>query len=249
MEELHDQILSLCRDHDATYSGIADLVPLRDEVIRQGGEILRAYSKAVVFGIVLQNSLVDMLPLKNPGLKNLYSHHGYQVINNRIDLLSSRIADIIQNNGYTAFPLPASQRYDKENISSIFSHKLAARQAGFGWIGKSCMLITPEHGPRVRWGSVLTDAPLPAISAPMKEKCGKCRACVDICPVGAYTGEPFREREPREVRFNAQLCDKYFDDLKIRNEKPVCGLCMYICPYGRKKRGKSISSKNLEIQR
>ncbi|NLV27261.1 MAG: epoxyqueuosine reductase [Methanomicrobiales archaeon] len=249
MGELSDTIQTICKDEGAEYIGFADIALLRTEVIRQGGERLSPYPVAVVFGFVLQHSLVDLLHDGTRGEKNVYYHHAYQLINTRIDLLTSRVADIIQKSGSRVFPVPASQRFDNEKISAIFSHKLAARQAGFGWIGKSCMLITPEHGPRVRWGSVLTDAPLPAISAPMKEKCGKCRACIDICPVQAYTGEPFREGEPREVRFNAQLCDKYFDDLKIRNEESVCGLCMYICPYGRKKRGKPISSKNHEIQR
>ncbi len=32
--------------------------------------------------------------------------------------------------------------------------------AGLGRIGKSCLLITPEAGPRVHWATVLTDAPM-----------------------------------------------------------------------------------------
>ncbi|MCA1917516.1 4Fe-4S double cluster binding domain-containing protein [Methanospirillum hungatei] len=117
---------------------------------------------------------------------------------------------------------------DNDRICSLFSHKLAARKAGFGWIGKSCMLITPEHGPRVRWGSVLTEAPLPAVSDPMDERCGSCQACVDICPVKAYTGASFREGDPRKVRFAAELCDRYFHEMKERNEELVCGLCLSI---------------------
>jgi len=97
------------------------------------------------------------------------------------------------------------------------------------------MLITPDHGPRVRWGSVLTDAPLQAVSAPMEDRCGSCQACVDICPVKAYTGASFREEEPREARFAVERCDGYFLEMKKRNEEPVCGLCLYVCPYGRKR--------------
>jgi epoxyqueuosine reductase len=224
----------MCREQGAEYFGIADLNPVRDEVIRQGGDVPGLYPKAVVFGIVLQNSLVNMLPLGSQESKIAYYHHTYQVINTRIDLITSRIADIIQKNNFSAFPVPASRRFDNKRISSIFSHKLAARQAGLGWLGKSCMLITPDHGPRVRWGSVLTDAPLKAVSEPMEEGCGNCQACVDICPVQAYTGESFREGEPREARFAADLCDRYFEGMKTRKEDPVCGLCLYVCPHGRK---------------
>lgn len=237
MEKLENTIKNICKDEGSEYIGFADISPVRKEVIRQGGEILRPYQTAVVFGLVLQDSIVDMLVQRTEGAKIFYYHHAYQVINTRIDLLTSRIADIIQESGFSALPIPASRRYDNETISSIFSHKLAARQAGFGWIGKSCMLITPEHGPRVRWGTVLTDAPLHAKSEPVQESCGKCRACVDICPVQAYTGEPFREEEPRKIRFDAEKCDQYFEKMKQEGQDPVCGLCLYVCPHGRKKRG------------
>jgi len=93
------------------------------------------------------------------------------------------------------------------------------------------MLITPENGPRVRWSTVLTDAPLEATGEPLQVQCGDCRECVEICPVNAFTGEPFRENEPREVRYDARKCEEY---LSGDEEWKVCGLCIYICPHGRK---------------
>ena len=84
--------------------------------------------------------------------------------------------------------------------------------------------------------SVLTDAPLAIGGKPMEERCGTCRECVEICPVQAFTGQPFREGEPREVRYDASKCDRYFK--KMEEKKPgleVCGLCLYVCPYGRQK--------------
>lgn len=233
MTDLYDSLSSFCTIQGTTYFGVADLTSVQDEVIRQGGEMIR-YPHAVVFGIALQQSIVDMLGEEGRAAKIMYHHHAYQVINSRLDSISSVVADLVQKAGYSALPVPASVRVDNDRICSLFSHKLAARQAGFGWIGKSCMLITPDYGPRVRWGSVLTDAPLPAVSGPMEEQCGECQACVDICPVKAYTGAPFLQDEPREVRFDAERCDRYFQEMKKRNEEPVCGLCLYVCPYGRK---------------
>ena len=110
---------------------------------------------------------------------------------------------------------------------------MAARQAGLGWIGKNCLLITPDNGPRVRWTTVLTDAPLNVTGTPMKDQCGSCTACVDICPVQAFTGEPFREDEDRDSRFDVKKCDKYFQVMRKTQNKAVCGLCMYVCPYGK----------------
>jgi epoxyqueuosine reductase QueG len=88
-------------------------------------------------------------------------------------------------------------------------------------------------GPRARWATVLTDAPLSASGEPMPVACGDCRECVDICPVGAYTGEAFRPEDPREVRFDAQKCQRYFVELEETTGLSVCGLCLYVCPNGK----------------
>ncbi len=93
-------------------------------------------------------------------------------------------------------------------------------------------MVTPKDGPRVRWATILTKAPLRPTGRPMNERCGECTDCVDICPVKAFTGQPFRENESREVRYNAQKCDNYFNGMKSKGRIDVCGMCLYICPYG-----------------
>jgi len=57
--------------------------------------------------------------------------------------------------------------------------------------------------------TLVTDAPLRAVQKPMAEGCGDCHECVDICPVKAFTGEPFRETDPRKVHYDAHKCDNY----------------------------------------
>ncbi|UCG16502.1 MAG: epoxyqueuosine reductase, partial [Phycisphaerales bacterium] len=121
---------------------------------------------------------------------------------------------------------------------AAFSHKLAAHLAGLGWIGKSCLLITPEVGPRVRWTTVLTDAPLATTGEAMDERCGDCDQCVEICPAGAVTGRAFRADEPRDARFDTSKCDGYFATMKEQDpETAVCGMCLYVCPHGRRHAG------------
>jgi len=93
-------------------------------------------------------------------------------------------------------------------------------------------LITPEYGPRVRFATILTDAPLDA-GSPVDERCGDCRECVDTCPVGAFTGVEFDPSQPREARFNARLCRDYGTKREERLGEGLCGLCVYVCPYGR----------------
>jgi len=229
--ELNRNLRVIARREGADFYGVADLSPAQDFIRDQGGEEVASYPRGISLGIGLMDSIVDELPHREErSVAVNYRHHGYEVINRRLDFLASCLSSYIQNAGYRALPLPASERYDDERICAVFSHKLTAHLAGHGWIGKSCMLITPEAGPRVRWITILTDAPLPVTGTSMDEKCGSCSECVDICPVSAFTGVAFQEDEPRETRYAAGKCEKYLNEGEEWN---VCGLCVYICPHGR----------------
>jgi epoxyqueuosine reductase len=218
----------------ADYFGVADLVPAHDFIHAQGGERVSSYPRGVVIGMRLHDSLVELLPDGDKVGTILYKHSCYDMVNIALDQIALRIANMLQHSGYSAFPVPASKRTDDEHICGILSQKLAAHLAGLGWIGKSCLLVTPDHGPRVRWVTVLTDAPLKPTGFPMEPRCGKCTACVDICPKHAFTGRPFCSDEPREARFDAAVCDRYFKEQEKKQGVAVCGLCLWICPHGLK---------------
>jgi epoxyqueuosine reductase len=239
MLALYAGIQAVAGRFEATYLGIADLEPLhvREAVLAQGGDMLRPFTRCISIGIAMFGSIVDMLPRvrEDNAVAVAYRHHGYNVLNQRLDLAASCVASAVQAAGWRAMPLPASLRVSDEAIAATFSHKLGARQAGLGWIGKSCMLITPEHGPRVRWVSVLTDARLAPTGKPVEERCGSCMECVNICPVHAYTGRNFTEDEPREARFDARKCEAYHAIKEQGRPERSCGLCVYACPYGHKK--------------
>jgi len=218
----------------ADYFGVADLTPARDFIHKQGGERVSRYPRGIVIGMRLQDSLVDLLPEDDKAAAILYKHNSYDVVNQSLDQIALWIANTLQRAGYGAFPVPASKRTDDGHICGIFSQKLAARLAGLGWIGKSCLLVTPDHGPRARWVTVLTDAPLKPTGVPMEPRCGKCTACIDICPEHAFTGRPFCSDEPREARFDAAMCDRYFKEQEKKHGVAVCGLCLWVCPHGLK---------------
>jgi epoxyqueuosine reductase QueG len=114
---------------------------------------------------------------------------------------------------------------------------MIAHIAGLGWIGKSCLLVTPDHGPRVRFISLLTNAPLNAVDQPVEQRCNACRACEKICPAGAIKGVNFRMGEGREERLDFRRCENYFSHMKEQGSRDVCGMCLYVCPHGRKKAG------------
>lgn len=230
--ELRDSVMGWGAD----YFGIADLTLAREAILEQGGREIAQYPRSLSVGIALFHTIVDQLPRRpDRSVAVSYRSHCYDIINARLDQIISLAASTLQRRGYSAFPIPAAKRVDDDRICAIFSHKLSAHLAGLGWIGKNCLLITPDMGPRVRWATVLTDAPLATTGRPIDARCGDCRECVDICPIKGFTGRPFRAEEPRAVRFDAGKCDRYFSKMKEKDaETAVCGLCLYTCPYGRR---------------
>jgi epoxyqueuosine reductase len=148
-----------------------------------------------------------------------------------LDKAVFQVAKRIQDEGFHAYSIPASSMLNNSKLEAVFSHKVAANLAGLGWIGKNCLLITPEFGPRIRLATVLTDAPLTA-GSPIPNRCGGCTKCTDICPSKAIKGRLFTPEEPRELRLMAELCNDYtvptFGDVN-------CGLCVYACPHGGKR--------------
>jgi epoxyqueuosine reductase QueG len=223
----------------ADFLGIADLTGVADVVLAQGDSSVAGYPRAVSLGIGLSDSLVDLLgePRDRTG-DALYRHH-YSVVNTALDRCALLVAGCLARAGYRALPVPASLRTDESRIAGPVSHKLAAHLAGLGWIGRSCLLVTHERGPRVRWITVLTDAPLEPTGGPSDPRCGDCRACVDACPVGAFTGRMFAPDESREARFDAAACDRHYRALEEAGEPAVCGLCVAVCPWGKKGYGRS----------
>jgi epoxyqueuosine reductase QueG len=235
--KLNESLKEASLQESVDYFGVADLSCAADFIIAQGGEMVRGYPYCVSLGIVLPNAIVDFLPGSSDYAVRLnYQHYAYDIINQRLDLAASRLSNRIQRMGFKVLPLPAAERIDDEKICASFSHKVGAHLAGLGWIGKNCLLITPEHGPRVRFVSILTDALLEPTGEPQDEKCGDCEECVKICPVGAFTGRNFKNEEPREMRYQADKCDQYFQTREQKEKYPVCGLCLYVCPYGRKEK-------------
>ena len=235
--ELKAKLKKMAEELGADFFGIANLSPAQEVIEKHWEKVTAQFPRAISFGIALPHDIVNQQPNRfSSNVALNYNHHAYNIINQRLDHIASRLSSTIQKEGHRSLPIPATQEnIYNEGLYGIFSHKMAARFAGLGWIGKCCLLVTPHVGPRVRWGSVLIDASLKATKKPMKDGCGDCHECVDICPAKAFTGEPFREEDPREIRYNAHKCDKYLSKLEKTSALGVCGMCLYVCPYGRNK--------------
>jgi epoxyqueuosine reductase len=231
---LQEELECQARSMGARFFGVADLTVAKEAIVAQGGEFLAAYPRALSVGIALSDGIVDQLPRhKEVAVARTYDRL-YDTVNWSLDRIALRLSVTLSEHGFQTFLIPASDRVNSEDLLGLFSHKLAARLAGLGWIGPSCLLVTPEVGPRVRWVTVLTDAPLEA-GNPLADQCDDCQRCVEACPAQAFTGRRFDPGEPREVRFDVHRCEEYRAHLRDEiSGVRTCGMCVYVCPYGRK---------------
>ena len=227
---LQTQIKETALEMGADLCGFADLEPLSGWIEENYGQSWNGYLSAVTLSVNMPRDIVHQL-LDGPTLT--YDRY-YETVNLRIDSICLRISSLLEKAGFLAFPVPASQRMGATKLSSIFSHRLAAHQGGLGWIGKNCSLIRPDRGPLHRLGTVLTDAPF-QYGAPMNSQCGSCRACMEICPAQALKGVRFEDAQELEARFDAPRCQKHFTETRKSFGKEICGLCIAVCPYGKRK--------------
>jgi epoxyqueuosine reductase QueG len=163
--------------------------------------------------------------------------------------LQKKTVRFLKDKGYRHFCIPPdSDRKTDTFISKLyplFTHKIAATSAGLGWIGKNGLLISPRFGPRLSLATVLTNAPLESDAPIESSLCGDCVLCVEHCPSGALSGEEWSRNAPFPDIFDIEACDLYKKGSKALNGKPNCGLCINICPYGRKAMENTLT-KNLK---
>ena len=218
----------------AAYFGVADLSLTRQGPLTPNeAKLVAKYTTAVSIGVPLDTSLVTKIGSQDDlsALRQYYAHVYYE-ISPFIDEITDHLYATLHNAGFTSWPVPATETIDTDNQYSLFSHKMAANLAGLGWVGKSCLFITADRGPRVRWGTILTNAPLPATGQPVANRCGKCQRCVAACPVQAFTGRNFVISEAREMRMSAQKCLDFLLERRRNIGVSACGQCVYSCPWG-----------------
>jgi epoxyqueuosine reductase len=198
------------RDHGATVVGIADLRGyLSGEIAHLG--------RAVSIGVDRKLNEDTLLLLVR---------------------LQKRAVRFLKARGHRTLAIPPDSDRKKDTfiskLYSLFNHKMAATSAGLGWIGKNGLLINPKHGPRLSLVTVLTDAPLRA-DVPIENcLCGKCVLCIQHCPSQAITGAEWSRLAPFAKLVRLDACRGHKTNKRQTAGKPNCGLCINICPYGRK---------------
>jgi epoxyqueuosine reductase len=236
MLNLNKSLITMLKPHYVDYVGFANIASNEEELVKFGGPIVKGYTGGISLGLVIPDSIVDHLPERaDINVACEYRIQGYEVLNNRLNILASIVSSYLNQKGYRTLPITAAERTNEENAIPTVSHKMIAHIAGLGWIGKNCLLVTPRHGPRLRLISLLTEAPLETAYTPLEQRCGECNECVKACPVQAIKGKNYVMGEPREARLDFLKCQNYHEEMKATRKYGVCGMCLYACPYGRGK--------------
>jgi epoxyqueuosine reductase len=228
-KRIKDQIMGW----GATLAGVAEVEPLKG-LKTFPPDLLVPFISAVSIAVELPVWIFEMISQRpTPIYKS-----AYETANRILDEIAFRTAVLLQSDGFLSLPVPASQLVDRENLCGAISHKAVARMAGLGWQGKNLLLITPRYGSRVRLVTVLTQAPLEP-DGPLKNRCGDCVLCRDACPAGAIKGlntkDHYKDRD--EAMYFSRCAEKLMGEFAAIPEigTPICGICIKVCPFGRKK--------------
>jgi epoxyqueuosine reductase QueG len=215
--QLKDEVKKFAQDLGVSLFGVACVKPVKKEFLFSD-ETLKDLDYTISLGLRLSDGILE--DITNFPTK-IYYHH-YRQANAILDQIAFKVSNFIQNRGYKALPVPASQIVDWAKQTSHLSHKRIGELSGIGFIGRNNLLVNPEIGSRFRLVTILTNALLEPDQA-LKESCGKCRACISICPAGAI-------KEKKEDFDHIKCFEKLkeFRDKRLVDQF-ICGVCVKAC--------------------
>lgn len=147
----------------------------------------------------------------------------HKVLRQRLQRLADRIAAAFGPFGYRVF-----------TDSAPVLEKALAAQAGLGWIGKHSNLLERRAGSWFFLGELYVDLPLP-VDQPVAVHCGRCSACLDICPTRAIVA-PYRVDARRCISY---LTIELHGPIPLALRRAVgnriygCDDCQLVCPWNR----------------
>ncbi|MEM9620123.1 MAG: tRNA epoxyqueuosine(34) reductase QueG [Pseudomonadota bacterium] len=148
----------------------------------------------------------------------------HKVLRRRLARLAARINESFPQHHYRAF-----------TDTAPVLEKALAEKAGLGWIGKHTLLLNQQAGSWFFVGEIYTNAPFPVDTQPVADACGKCNACITVCPTQAIIGPQ---------RLDARRCISYLT-IEHRGVIPEalrplmgnriygCDDCQLYCPWNR----------------
>ena len=148
----------------------------------------------------------------------------HKLIRKRLQQLAEKISQEIGPFGHRAFV-----------DSAPVLVKALARKAGLGWVGKNTLILNRKAGSWVFLGELLVDLPLPIDQPNDRDHCGKCTACLQVCPTQAFVGDRVLDARRCISYLTIELKGAIPEDLRplIGNRVFGCDDCQLVCPWNR----------------
>jgi epoxyqueuosine reductase len=181
-------------------------------------------AKTVIsFGLHLADGICDVWGEYSQQGKTIspYLFYGYGLTNLELGRIANVAAKRLEYQGYKSLMFPPTWPTSHYRWLGLregderadFSHRHAAVAAGLGEFGFNGLVLTPNFGPRARFNSIITNAPL--VPSPMYEGPELCQPercdylCVTVCPAQALHLDKTREVNIGERHFKYTYNDIY----------------------------------------
>ncbi|MHA2251498.1 MAG: 4Fe-4S double cluster binding domain-containing protein [Candidatus Kariarchaeaceae archaeon] len=202
---------------------------LPKEYIFQDKAVL--HDHAIVLAYEMDEKKIEEAPSAGTEYMVLKVYH-------KLGKVASKLSKRLRKLGFSAHPT--------HPLVGLVLYPPLAEKAGIGYRGLHGLIVTPEHGPRIRLTTIFTSITnLPTIDENENEwigdYCSKCKLCIKKCPGGAILENPIVKENGIVTHIDNKKCFPFFaaDD--------GCGVCLKVCPFS-KTNGFSLK-KHLELKK
>ncbi len=177
--ELKDKVKEMGADLVAVASAES---PLLEEHGESPAKLLAGAKSLISFGVSLNRSAVCSGNL-------VLNRYDTLCVYERINHISLDTIRLLAGHGAKAVGvppyLPVNMAAEAKGMKGEINHKTVGAVAGMGGIGLNRLLITPQFGPFVRLGTVVTDASFDTDRPMAENPCDNCGECAQACPAEA----------------------------------------------------------------
>lgn len=201
MVEKYDYFVSVEQGYGTRANRMIDMKgkPKNPEVVyekiyaKKAEDYIKNAESVIVIGLSMLNGSVKNV-MKEPGYKGAhYASTVHKEMFYQNEEIALNVCKALFKNGYKAYITNDLFEFSSKTYSfmmpSIRANNFTAVCAGLGVIGKNGMVINEKYGSRVRYVSIVTDAPLlyDDLLDLKNLKCNNCTKCITSCPAGALS--------------------------------------------------------------
>ena len=209
MDIKKEQIKDLAKSLGMNLCGVSNVDRLKTSPKgKHPCDVLPGCKSVIVVGVRLLDGIIQAnfraFEDGRQDLKGLYGTYGYSTLPNfELTYVCYAIARYIETNS-DEYATPCSTGPMTNGAQISIRH--AAVAAGLGEFGYMSIVLTPEYGPRNRFGVILTTLELepdPLYSG--EPICTQCTICAKVCPTGALRMPGTHELE--RVEIGEKICN------------------------------------------